>query len=40
MIFAMTGVPSLILLWLREQTGSVVMPILAHNVANGAFTVI
>lgn len=40
MIFAMTGVPSLVLLWLREKTGSVVMPIIAHNVANGAFTVL
>ncbi len=36
--FAMTGGPSLILLWLREKTGSIVMPIIGHNVANGAFT--
>ncbi len=37
-MFLVTGVPSLILLWLREKTGSVVMPVIAHNVANGAFT--
>ncbi|MEL7487356.1 MAG: CPBP family intramembrane glutamic endopeptidase [Pseudomonadota bacterium] len=36
-IFAMTGGPSLILLWLRERTGSILTPIIAHNVANGAF---
>ena len=34
--FAMTGIPSFILLWLREKTGSLIAPILAHNVANGA----
>ena len=38
MTFAMTGVPSLILLWLREKTGSILLPVIAHNVANGAFT--
>lgn len=37
-IFATTGLSSFILLWMREKTGSVVLPILAHNVANGAFT--
>lgn len=36
--FAMTGVPSLILLWMREKTGSLLLPVLAHNVSNGAFT--
>lgn len=40
MTFAMTGVPSLVLLWLREKTGSIVMPVIAHNVANGASTLI
>lgn len=35
--FAMTGIPSLILLWLREKTGSLILPVLAHNVSNGAF---
>ncbi len=38
MTFLMTGVPSLLLLWMREKTGSVVVPILAHNMINGAFT--
>lgn len=36
--FAMTGGPALILLWLRECTGSVLMPIIGHNIANGAST--
>ncbi len=36
--FAMTGLPSVILLWLRERTGSLITPIIGHNVANGAFT--
>jgi uncharacterized protein len=36
--FAMTALPSLIRLWLREKTGSLVLPVLAHNVKNGAFT--
>lgn len=35
--FAVTGAPSLLLLWIREKTGSVVLPIIGHNVANGAF---
>ena len=38
--FAMTGGPALLLLWFREKTGSVLLPILAHNVANGAFVVV
>lgn len=38
MSFAMTGGPALILLWLRERTGSVLMPIIGHNIANGAST--
>ncbi|RMD87604.1 MAG: CPBP family intramembrane metalloprotease [Alphaproteobacteria bacterium] len=38
MTFAVTGVPSLFLLWLRERTGSVLLPILAHNMANGIST--
>jgi len=36
--FIVTGGPSLILLWIREKTGSLLLPIIAHNVANGAFT--
>ena len=35
MTFALTGVPSLLLLWLRERTGSVALPVIAHNMANG-----
>lgn len=38
MTFAMTGVPSLLLLWLRERTGSLLLPVIAHNIANGAST--
>lgn len=38
MTFAMTGGPSLLLLWMREKTGSVLLPVIAHNIANGAFT--
>ena len=38
MTFALTGGPSLILLWLRERTGSVLLPIIGHNIANGAST--
>jgi len=37
-LFLITAGPSLLLLWMRERTGSVLMPIIAHNVANGAFT--
>ncbi len=38
MAFAMTGVPALLLVWFRTRTGSLVLPVLAHNVVNGAFT--
>ena len=38
MTFLITGAPSLILLWMREKTGSVVLPLIAHNAINGAFT--
>lgn len=38
--FLLTGVPSLILLWMRERTGSLLMPIVAHNIANGVSTLI
>jgi uncharacterized protein len=37
--FAVTAGPSFLLLWFREKTGSIVLPVLAHNVANGAFTI-
>jgi hypothetical protein len=36
--FAITGVPAILLLWLRERTGSLVMPVIGHNMANGAAT--
>jgi len=38
MTFAMTGLPSLLLLWLRERTGSLLLPVIVHNIANGAST--
>lgn len=38
MTFAWTGGPSLLLLWLRERTGSLLLPVIAHNIANGAST--
>lgn len=38
MTFAMTGLPAFLLLWLRERTGSLVLPVIAHNIANGAST--
>ncbi|MBN8552706.1 MAG: CPBP family intramembrane metalloprotease [Caulobacterales bacterium] len=34
---ALTGAPALILVWLREKTGSVLLPILLHNYANVIF---
>ena len=38
MAFAMTAGPALLLVWFRQRTGSLLLPVLAHNVANGAFT--
>ncbi len=38
--FLVTGPPALILLWLRERTGSLLLPIFAHNIANGIGTLI
>ncbi len=32
--FAFTGLPALLLLWFRERTGSLVLPIILHNYAN------
>ena len=32
--FLITGVPALILIWVRERTGSVLWPIILHNLAN------
>lgn len=37
--FVMTGGPAVLLLWLRERTGSLLAPMVAHNVVNGAFVV-
>lgn len=37
--FLMTGGPAVLLLWLRERTGSLLAPVLAHNVVNGAFVI-
>jgi membrane protease YdiL (CAAX protease family) len=34
MTFLLTGLPALILVWLRERTGSVLLPILLHNYGN------
>lgn len=34
MTFALTGVPALVLVWLRERTGSLLLPILLHNFGN------
>lgn len=34
----LTGGPALLLVWFRARTGSLLLPVLAHNVANGAFT--
>ncbi|MDY6924554.1 MAG: CPBP family intramembrane glutamic endopeptidase [Pseudomonadota bacterium] len=33
---ALTGGPALILVWLREKTGSILLPVLMHNFANVA----
>lgn len=40
MAFATTGGPALLIAWFRARTGSLVLPVLAHNVANGAFTLL
>ena len=39
MTFVMTGVPAMILVWMREKTGNLLLPVLVHNVANGAFVI-
>lgn len=36
--FLMTGAPALLLLWMRERTGSLLLPVIGHNIANGAST--
>ncbi|MGJ4728520.1 CPBP family intramembrane glutamic endopeptidase, BDIM_20840 family [Luteimonas sp. SDU101] len=35
---ALTAGPAVLLVWFRARTGSLLLPVLAHNVANGAFT--
>ncbi len=37
---AITFVSALLLVWLRERTGSIAAPIVAHNVGNGVFTLL
>jgi hypothetical protein len=32
--FLLTGVPALVLVWMRERTGSLLLPILLHNFGN------
>jgi uncharacterized protein len=36
----LTGLPALLLVWFRERTGSLVLPILLHNFANSIFLLI
>lgn len=36
MTMAATAIPALALVWLRERTGSIMLPIIAHNFANSA----
>ena len=38
MTFLITGGPSLLLLWLRERTGSILLPVIGHNISNGVST--
>ncbi len=40
MTFVATGIPSLLLLWMRERTGSILLPIIGHNFANGISTIV
>lgn len=40
MAFALTGGPALLIAWFRARTGSLALPVLAHNVANGASTLL
>lgn len=40
MAMALTGVPALLLVWIREKTRSVLLPILLHNFANAIFLLV
>nr|WP_312219378.1 CPBP family glutamic-type intramembrane protease [Brevundimonas sp.] len=37
---ATTGLAGLLLAWLREKTGSVLLPVLLHNYGNAVFMLI
>lgn len=37
MIFALTAIPSLLAVWLRYRTGSLLLPVLVHNFGNAIF---
>ena len=37
MIMAMTFVPSFLAVWMRERSGSLLLPVLAHNFGNSIF---
>ncbi|MES2059204.1 MAG: CPBP family intramembrane glutamic endopeptidase [Pseudomonadota bacterium] len=40
MSMALTALPAFILVWLRERTGSLVLPVLLHNFGNSIFLVL
>lgn len=40
LIFALTGLPAFLVVWLRYRTGSLILPITMHNLGNVIFTVI
>ncbi len=40
MIMALTAIPSLLVVWLRLRTGSLLMPIILHNVGNSVFLIL
>jgi membrane protease YdiL (CAAX protease family) len=40
MTMLLTGAPALLLVWLREKTGSLLLPVLLHNFANAIFLIV
>ncbi len=40
MTMGLTAIPALLLIWFRERTGSLVLPIILHNFANSIFRII
>mgnify|MGYP002348358994 CR=1 FL=1 len=40
LLMASTGVSALLLVWLREKTGSVLLPVLLHNYGNAIFMLV